>query len=79
MARPTQQVCQDGTADNSVPAVDEPEELSNKATEPEFHAGLEDVIAAAAALDTNGELHSISDVQSHSDWPHWKEVRDKEI
>ena len=61
MAQPTQQVCQDGTANNSVPAVDEPEELGNKATEPVFHAGLEGIIAVAAALDTNGDPHSISD------------------
>jgi hypothetical protein len=76
---PTWQVCQDGTADDSVPAADEPEELGNKATEPVFHAGLEGIIAAAAALDTDGDLHSISDAQSHSNWPHWKEAMDKEI
>ena len=80
MAQSTQQVHQDKTTDNSlVPAADDLEELGNKATEPVFHAGLEDVIAAAAALDTNGDPHSISDAQSHSDWPHWKEAMDKEI
>jgi hypothetical protein len=80
MVQPTWQVCQDETADDSlVPAVDKPEELGNKAVEPVFYAGLEDIITAAAALDTNGDPCSISDVQSCSNWPCWKEVMDKEI